>query len=182
MASDNSLSAPQIDWNGAFELLGDDENSLLKIKAAHRFACGMTKPQIADELGITVEVIKGWQKDDENFNKAVQLIRDNLSSYVDNRMQLRLSQADAYADWILSVDPMRMKGKISEQMMKELIKEKGLTARMYIQKVLENQKPQSSVHISQMVLNVTESAAKVLMQRNVPIVEINAKENPDSES
>jgi hypothetical protein len=148
-----------IDWAGVFELLGDD---LLKVKAVHRLACGATYADVAREFGLDKSSVRLWEED-ENFVRAKQLIKDNLVSFVDNRMQLRLAQADVFADWLLSIDPLKM--PMSDSMRKELIKEKGLMARMYIGKVLDQKKPAGTVRISQMVLNVSESAAKVLMGR-----------------
>ena len=166
--------SPTIDWNGIFEQLADSDNGLLKAKGAYRAAMGVPRQEIAEQLGITESTIKGWQKDDPNYANAIELIRSNLASFIDNRLHLRVAQSDNYADWLLSMrSDSILTMDVSEGIKKELLKERGLMARKYLDIANDGRRnPTGNTFIgnqTQMTLNITPEAAKILLERNPDI-------------
>jgi hypothetical protein len=175
----NELTAagtPQIDWNAIFEALQDGEDGLRKSKVAYRLAMGVPWEDAAEQTGTTRGAIAGWMKEDQNFRRVVDMIKENLVSFVDSRLHLRVSQADAYADWLLST--IRAPGMsdgiielpIEKDLKKELLKERGLMARKYLDIAMAGRTKSPTINIgqqNQMNLNLSESAMQLLLRRNI---------------
>lgn len=165
-----ALATPQIEWQAVFESLGDNDDALIMAKVAHRMAMGLTPTEAAEQVGISVGVIKGWRKDHPAFERAIDLIKNNLMSFIDNRMHLRLAQADLYADWILSVNPLTLAG-VSDTVRNNILKEKGLMARKMFDIAAPKASPGVTINASQAVFNLDESALRVLTERNPLVID-----------
>ena len=164
---------PEINWREVFEQFGDDENALLKARAAHRVALG-TMVRAAQDIGVSTDTVKGWMKNDPNFKRAVELIRDNVASFVDNGLQTQVASAVAYFDWIMNIDP--TDSKHSATMQRALLGEQGTTARELLRMIDKRRGAGTTINAPQAVFHITESAAKILTDRN-PVIDI----TPDEE-
>lgn len=177
MANELVQQSPDINWNAVFESLSDSEDGLVRAKVAYRIACGMPWNEAAEQVGVSRGAIAGWMKTDDGFRKAVELIRENLASFINNRMHLRVAQADAYADFLLSTirAPGLVDGilamDIPDGIKKELIKERGLIARKYLDMASGRSGSGTTIigRQTQMTLNITSEAAKILLERNPDI-------------
>jgi hypothetical protein len=167
--ADNQLSTNiNINWQEIFDAIGESENGTIKARASYRLACGVAWEDVANQLGVTRGTIAGWLKDDEGFRRAIELIRENLASFIDSRLHLRISQSDSYADWLLSLPNDGIFAlEVSDSIKKELIKERGLMARKYLDiATAGRQQNKEPVRSMQMNLNITEDTLRVLLERN----------------
>lgn len=168
----------QIQWAEVFASF-DGEDALIKSKAAHRVACGLSNSKIASELGISVAAIKNWKMED-SFNNAVEIIRSNFGQYIQAGMSHHLVQADEFIDWILAIDP--MDPSVPKELKKDILREKGLAAREIYKTALpaETTKGNTVINISQPVFNMAPGTAEILAGRlNPEIIEIEEKEPAD---
>jgi hypothetical protein len=176
-------TAPQpevkVDFESVFaEFDGDD--ALIKAKAAHRVACGLSNSKIAEELGLSLGTLKTWRTE-TSFNNAVEIIKSNFGQYIQAGMSHHLVQADEFVGWILSLDP--FDPKIPKDLRKDILREKGLAAREIYKTALpadNSQKGGTVINISQPVFNMAPGTAEILAGRLTPeIIEIEEEKPAD---
>lgn len=170
----------KIEWESVFNSF-DGEDALIKSKAAHLVACGLSNSKIASELGLSMATIKNWKLED-SFTNAVEIIRSNFGQYIQAGMSHHLVQADEFIDWILAIDP--MDPSVPKEMKKDILREKGLAAREIYKTALpaeSGQKGNTTINISQPVFNMAPGTAEILAGRLNPpeIIEIEKEEPAD---
>jgi len=173
----SDLATKQIDWDAIVNQFGDDEEAVLKSRAAVMLACGESRTQVSKELSVAETQIKAWMDEDPNFRSAFTVIKGNVVSYLEQQLPNKIFKADKVIDWVLDTDLESVSPKLQVQ----LLKEKGLTARRLYEAILSKQvKDKASVTVSIAALNISESAARVLLDRVPEIIDVTPEEKPSA--
>lgn len=177
-ALDLNQTSIKVDWSAVFDALGDDTPNMVKVKAAHRYACGFPIAKICNSLGIPTKEMADWLVEPQ-FLTAVSVIQGNLSEYLGGRIAQRFVDAEEYAEWILGLRPLELTG-VDRNIKTALLKEQGLMARALIaqfSKKLTAREGSTTIDITPPVMNVTPSAERVLRLRNPQIQAIEDANN-----
>ena len=174
----NELQTKNIEWDAIFDSFGDDEQATVKARAAVMLACGESRFSVSKNLEVPETQLKAWMTEDPNFKMVLNTVRGNVANYLENKLPSKIFKADKVIDFILDTDLEDMPPKLQAQ----LLKEKGLTARRLYEVILGKQlKEKPSVNISIAALNISESAAQVLLQRVPQIIDVTPNEKDPSE-
>lgn len=172
--STKSLPALKIDWTEVFDKFEGDDDTLAKAKAASLLACGMSVAQVSSDTGIDGPTIRRWMTLDR-FNSALKIIKDNLADFLNSGLSRKYMRASERLDWILSVDPLAP--DIPEKMRIKILEEQQKAARLLYETGVIPKEVPTETHqaVTVAVLNMTDSAAKVLLDRMPEIKEIDGE-------
>lgn len=173
----SDLTTKQIDWDAIVGQFGDDEEAVVKSRAAVMLACGESRASVAKELSVAEVQIKAWVDEDPNFKSVLTTVKGNVVSFLEQQLPAKLYKASKNIDWVL--DANLEDNSVPKELRVQMLKEKGLTSRRIYEMILSKQiKEKPSVNVSIAALNISESAARVLLDRVPEIIDVTPKERP----